>query len=391
MQASQFAGAEGLLEPLLWGGSVSEVDRFALPVGTVTFFLSDIEGSTRLWEADAEAMAAAVAVHYELLGEAVAAHGGVRPVEQGEGDSIVAAFSRASDAVAAALDVQRALCGCDWPGGAVLAVRIALHTAEAQLRDEGNYFGVGLSRCARLRAIAHGGQIVVSRAVHDLVVDRLPDGAAFVDCGVHRLRDLGRPEQVYVVAHPELPGAFGPLRSLDTLPNNLPAQLTTFVGRERELVEIGGELSATRLLVLTGAGGCGKSRLAAQTAADALERFGDGAWWLELAPLTDPPAVGRALADAVGVRPFPGQTELQAAAAYLAARRALVVLDNCEHLLEACAEAAVALLHGCPDVTVLATSRAPLGVAGETDWSERCRAWRRWSSLTRCVCSSIAR
>lgn len=362
-----------LARPNLWGDGVSRIPgkgemAFALPAGTVTFLLTDIEESTRLWESHAEAMTQAVPAHYALLSDAVGRHGGVRPVEQGEGDSIVAAFSRASDALAAALDAQRALSSQAWPEGLKLRVRIALHTAEAQLRDEGNYFGVALSRCARLRAIAHGGQTLLSRAVYDLVVERLPDEVTLVDLGTHRLRDLGRPEHVFLLSHPELPASAEPLRSLDSLPNNLPEQLTSFVGRTDELHDIGQALEGTRMLSLTGAGGCGKTRLAAQAAADALERFPGGAWWVELAPLADPDAVGPALGEALGVLPLPGQSSLQAVVAHLAGASALIVLDNCEHLLERSATTADALLRGCPGVTVLATSRAPLGVAGETHW-----------------------
>src|SRR6516165_2636347 len=341
---------------------------FALPAGTVTFLLSDIEGSTRLWASDPDAMAEAVPVHYALLSSAIGRHGGVRPIEQGEGDSVVAAFARASDAIAAALDAQLALAGHPWPGGLDLRVRIALHTGEAQLRDEGNYFGVALSRCARLRAIAHGGQTLLSRAVHDLVVERLPDGVALVDLGTHRLRDLGRPEHVFALNHPDLPASAEPLRSLDALPNNLPDRLTSFIGRERELEQVSGALSASRLVTLTGAGGCGKTRLAAQAAADALDAFPDGVWWIDLAPLADAEAVGPALDEVIGVRPLPGQSSLEAAASQLANARVLIVLDNCEHLLEASARMAEALLHRCPGVVVLATSRAPLGVGGETTW-----------------------
>ncbi|HST43401.1 MAG TPA: hypothetical protein VLK58_28000, partial [Conexibacter sp.] len=277
-------------------------------------------------------------------------------------------FSRASDALAAALAAQRALAAQAWPGELDLRVRIALHTAEAQLRDEGNYFGVALSRCARLRAIAHGGQTLLSRAVHDLVVERLPDGAELLDLGSHRLRDLGRPEHVFLLSHPDLPQSAEPLRSLDALPNNLPEQLTSFVGRSGELRDIGEALAQTRLLTLTGAGGCGKTRLAAQAAADALERFPGGVWWVELAPLADPDAVGPTLGEALGVKPLPGQSSLEASVAHLAGAQALVVLDNCEHLLDACAASADALLRGCPGVSVLATSRAPLAVDGETHW-----------------------
>jgi predicted ATPase/class 3 adenylate cyclase/DNA-binding CsgD family transcriptional regulator len=351
-------------------GPKSETASFALPAGTVTFLLSDIEGSTRLWESHPDAMRVAVPEHYELLSAAVASHDGVRPVEQGEGDSVVAAFTRASDALAAALEAQRALLLRSWPDGIELRVRIALHTAEAQLRDEGNYFGVALSRCARIRAIARGGQTLLSRSVRDLVVDRLPEHVELVDCGEHRLRDLGRPEQVFALAHPDLPAIEpGELHPLESLPNNnLPGQLSSFVGREHELSELRATLAATRMLTLTGAGGSGKTRLALTLAAEALDRYPDGVWWVELAALADPALVGETTAAAIGVRPLPGMTSLQAVCRALTAGRALVVLDNCEHLLDACAEAAAALLESCPGVTVLATSRAPLGVPGESDW-----------------------
>jgi predicted ATPase/DNA-binding CsgD family transcriptional regulator len=321
-----------------------------------------------MWQDEPEGMARAVPEHYALLQEAVARHGGVRPVEQGEGDSIVAAFSRGSDAAAAALEIQRCMRTHGWPEGPVLRVRVALHTAEAQLRNEGNYFGLALSRCARLRELAHGGQVLVSRTTHDLVVDRLPAGARLADRGVHRLRDLGRPEHVHELLDEDDPQEFPPLRSLDVLPNNLPDQLTSFVGRVGELRGIQAALDSTRLLTLTGAGGCGKTRLALQTAADTVDRHLDGSWWVELAPLVSSEQIGPALAGVLGVRPLPGQTALDAAVSHLAGRRALVVLDNCEHLLEASAAVAEAVLRAGPAVVVLATSRAPLGVAGETNW-----------------------
>ena len=347
---------------------MSEVSAFALPAGTVTFLLTDIEGSTRLWESASEAMPAAVARHYEILDEAIARHAGVRPVEQGEGDSVVAAFTRATDALAAALDAQRGLVAEEWPDGAELRVRIALHTGDARLRDEGNYFGAAVNRCARLRAIAHGGQVLLSGATADLVADGLPDGAQLLDLGVHRLRDLGRPERVFALAHSDLPGEQRPLRSLDELANNLPAQLTSFVGRRRELAELREALTSTRILTLTGAGGCGKTRLGLQLAADALDSYPDGVWCVELAPLSDANLAVSALATAIGVRPLPGQTPLDAVVLRLASARALVLLDNCEHLLEPSADLAEGLLRGCPDVAVVATSREPLGVEGETTW-----------------------
>jgi class 3 adenylate cyclase len=354
-------------DPLL-GSGIEETSRFHVPAGTVTFMLTDIDGSTRLWARFPDAMASAVAQSYAILERAITEHDGVRPIEQGEGDSLVGAFSRASDALAAALQAQLQLRSVASSDELDLRVRIALHTADAQLRDEGNYFGLALSRSARVRSIARGGQTVLSRTTRDLVVDRLPAGVELVDCGVHRLRDLGRPENVFVLVHPDLDGDVGPLRSLDAFPNNLPDQLTTFVGRNAELGQLGEALAETRLLTLTGAGGGGKTRLALQLAADLLEGFADGVWWVDLAPVSDPQLVGEALAGVLGVRPLPGMTMLEACGNYLASARALVVLDNCEHLLAGCAEVAEGLLHACPDLVVIATSRTPLGVAGETDW-----------------------
>ena len=343
--------------------------KLGLPAGTVTFLLSDVERSTRLWCEFPEAMPAAVAQVYAILDEAVAAHDGVRPMEQGEGDSVVAAFSRASDALAAALQAQRVLHTRPWPDEMELGVRIALHTAEAQLRDEGNYFGIALSRCARIRAIAPGGQTLLSHATHDLIADRLPDNVELLDCGEHRLRDLGRPERIFALVHPELPAPEPALlASLGAVPTNLPGQLSSFVGREHELEELRAALGATRMLTLTGAGGSGKTRLALALAGGSLEDYPDGVWWIDLASQMDAAVLGEAIAEPVGVRPLPGMTSLQAVCGALVRARTLVVLDNCEHLLEACAEAARALLESCRNLKVLATSRAPLGLPGESAW-----------------------
>src|SRR3954451_4155193 len=319
--------------PLMWGEPPvrAEVDGrsgFHLPAGTVTLLMSDIEASTWRWSELPDGMERAVADSYAILGRAITCHDGVRPVEQGEGDSVVGAFSGASDALAAALQAQLALRAHDWPDGVDLRVRVALHTADAQPRDDGNDFGLALSRCARLRAIAHGGQTLLSRATRDLVVDRVPQSVELVDCGMHRLRDLGRPEHVFALVHPGLDGDPAALRSLDTFPNNLPDQLTSFVGRAQELAQLHDALTQTRLLTLTGAGGAGKTRLALQLAADALERFPDGAWWVELAPVADPRQVGEVLSVALGVRPLPMMTALEASCARLAGLRALVVIDN---------------------------------------------------------------
>ena len=344
-----------------------EAASATLPIGTVTFLLTDIEGSTRLWETAGDAMPGAVKRHYEILDAAIGRHSGVRPEEQGEGDSVVAVFIRAADALAAAVEAQRALRAQTWPGGVALQVRMALHTGEAQLRNASNYFGPAIICCARLRGLAHGGQVLLSRAAHDLVQDRLPDGVALLDLGVHRLRDLDRPEHVFALSHPALAVA-RPLPSPDAPAHNLRHELSSFVGRERELSDVREALVATRLVTLTGPGGAGKTRLALRAAWEAVDAFPGGVWWVELAPLADERLVGAAVAEALGVRPLPGMTELQAASAYLAASRALLILDNCEHLSAACAEVAETLLRAAAELVVIATSRVRLGVSGEAEW-----------------------
>ncbi len=338
---------------------------FSLPTGTVTFLLTDIEGSSTRWDADPEQMGPAVSRHYALLDEAVARHGGVRPVEQGEGDSIVAAFSRASDAIAAAVDAQRAV---ESELAEVFRVRMAIHTGEAQLRDEGNYFGQAVIRCARLRALGHGGQILVSRTTADLGADTLPDRCELRDLGEVRLRDLGRREHVYELEHPDLPRGFAPLRTLDSVPTNLPTPLTSLIGREQELVELAGLLREHRLVTLTGVGGAGKTRLAMQVSADVIDAFPDGVWWIELAPLPSGDRVTGAVLHSSGGSQTPGTPAIDALIARLADRQTLIVLDNCEHLLNACGDLVDTMLRACPGVRVLATSREPLGVPGELTW-----------------------
>lgn len=337
------------------------------PSGTVTFLLTDVEGSTQAWQADRAAAALAVTRQEEILAAAIAAHRGFRPVEQGEGDSVVAAFAKASDAVAAAVAAQIGLAREPWPTGEPIRVRMALHTGEAEARD-GRYAGSTIIRTARLRAVAHGGQTVLSRATAELVSDALPEGVALADLGSHRLRDLTRAEQVFQVTHPDLPAAFPPLRSLDRVANNLPAQLTSFIGREAELAQVDRLLAQVRLLTLTGVGGCGKTRLAAHAAASVAESFPAGVWWVELAPLGPGSAVSTAALSALGLREQPSRSAIDQLADHFGAGRALVVADNCEHLLDSVVELVEPLLGRSPGLTVLATSREPLGVAGETTW-----------------------
>jgi predicted ATPase/class 3 adenylate cyclase/DNA-binding CsgD family transcriptional regulator len=333
-----------------------------LPTGTVTLLLADVEGSTRLWETQPEEMTAAIARLNRVVSDVIAAHDGVRPIEQGEGDSFVAAFARASDAVAAALELQRAPL-------APIRLRIGVHTGEVQLRDEGNYAGPTINRTARLRDLAHGGQTVLSGATEGLVVDRLPEDVWLTDLGTHPLRDLPRPERVVQLCHPDLVNEFPPLRvSKAVVSPHLPVQLTSFVGREAELTQVRELLSQNLLVTLTGAGGVGKTRLAVQIAAHLAGEFADGVWYVDLAPITDPEVVPIAVTRALGLPDQPGRSTMDTLTRFVAERRMLVVLDNCEHLLDASAELVVALLGAAAGLTLLATSREAIGVAGEVGW-----------------------
>jgi predicted ATPase/class 3 adenylate cyclase/DNA-binding CsgD family transcriptional regulator len=333
-----------------------------LPTGTVTLLLADVEGSTRLWETHPDEMTTAITRLNQTVSTLISAHDGARPVEQGEGDSFVAAFSRASDAVACALDLQRAPL-------APIRLRIGVHTGEVQLRDEGNYAGPTINRTARLRDLAHGGQTVLSGAAEDMVVDRLPDGAWLTDLGNHPLRDLPRPERVVQLCHPDLRNEFPPLRTPKAVvAHNLPVQLTSFVGRGAQISEVRQLLADNRLVTLTGAGGVGKTRLAVQVAAQAGGEFGDGVWYVDLAPIAHPGLVSVTVARALGLPDQPGRSTMDTLLRFVRDRQILVVLDNCEHLLDACAELVVALLGGAPRLTVLATSREPIGVTGEATW-----------------------
>lgn len=338
-----------------------------LPDGTVTFLLTDIEGSTRLWAEDATAMRAALERHDALAAACFVRHEGALVKARGEGDSLFAVFARTTDAVAAALEFQRALLETPWETSVPLRVRIAIHPGEAALRDN-DYYGPAVNRCARLRNIAHGGQVLLSLAASALAGDHLPLEATLQDLGIHALRDLASPEHVFQLVHPELPTGFGALRSLDAFPNNLPRQLTSFVGREQEMLQVRALLENTHLLTLTGMGGCGKTRLALQVAVEVLDEYPDGAWLVELARVTDAAQVPRAVAALVGVREEPHRPLLATLVEVLRERRTLLVLDNCEHLIGAVAELAETLLRGSTQVRVLATSREALGVPGETTW-----------------------
>ncbi|MGH7750487.1 MAG: ATP-binding protein, partial [Candidatus Dormibacteria bacterium] len=243
-----------------------------------------------------------------------------------------------------------------------------LHTGQAQIRGGRFAAESAITRCARLGALAHGGQILVSNATADLLADELPPEVAVVPLGLHRLRGLGRPERVFQLSHPAMPARFPPLRSLDMLPNNLPAQLTSFVGREAELAELGRLVDRTRMVSLVGAGGCGKTRLAAQVAADVAEAHPDGVWWVDLAPLSDPAQVPQAVLAAMGIGDTRGRDASERLTVFLADQRVLLVLDNCEHVVAAASGLLDSALRACPNLVALATSREPLGLPGELVW-----------------------
>ncbi|MGO4446106.1 LuxR C-terminal-related transcriptional regulator [Mycobacterium sp. 2YAF39] len=333
-----------------------------LPTGTVTLLLADVEGSTRLWETQPDEMAAAITLLDSTLAELTAAYNGVRPVEQGEGDSFVVAFARASHAVACALALQRAPL-------APIRLRIGVHTGEIQLRDEGNYIGPTINRAARLRDLGHGGQTLLSGTTHDLVLDALPEDAWLNDLGRHELRDLPRPERVAQLSHPDVRNEFPPLRAPSSLATqNLPAQLTSFVGRTAEMADVRARLSQNRLVTLTGAGGSGKTRLAVEIAASIAGEFAGGVWYVDLAPITNPVVVAVTVARALGLPDQPGSSAAESVVRHVGDHRMLIVLDNCEHLLDASATMITELLRGCPSVTLLTTSREPIGMPGELTW-----------------------
>jgi predicted ATPase/class 3 adenylate cyclase/DNA-binding CsgD family transcriptional regulator len=328
---------------------------------TVTLLLADVEVSTRLWQTQPEEMTGAAARLEQTVSEVIAAQGGVRPVEQGEGDGFVAAFARASDAVACALELQRAPLS-------PIRLCIGVHTGEVQLRDEGSYAGPTINRTARLRDLAHGGQTVLSGATESLVIDWLPAGAWLTDLGTHRLGDLARPERVVQLCHPDLRNEFPPFATANNgVVHGLPVQLTSFVGREAQIGQVRQLLADNRLVTLTGAGGVGKTRLAAQVAAELADEFGDGVCYVDLAPI-DPDVVAVTAARALGLPDQPGRSTMDTLLRFVRDRHMLVVLDNCEHLLDACAELVVALLGGARGLSVLATSREPIGVTGEATW-----------------------
>jgi predicted ATPase/class 3 adenylate cyclase len=337
----------------------------SLPTGTVTFLFTDIEGSTRLLQQLGDRYPDVLTTHHRLLRTAIQEAQG--QVVDTQGDAVFAAFPRARDALLGAVAAQRAVQGQSWPNGIALRVRMGLHTGEP-VSGETGYVGIDVHRAARIAAAGHGGQILVSGVTHALVAKDLPEGVRLRDLGEHRLKDLAHPYRVFQVLTRDLSSDFPPLRSLDARPHNLPIQLTNFIGRAREIAEIKRLLGAARLVTLTGSGGAGKTRLALQVAADVVEGYPEGVWLAEFAPIAAPALVPKTVASALNVPEQPTRDMIETLVDALRPKALLLVLDNCEHLLAACGDLAVALLRNCPRVRILATSREGLGVPGESLW-----------------------
>jgi predicted ATPase/class 3 adenylate cyclase len=335
-----------------------------IPTGTVTLLFTDIEGSTRMWDAEPEAMTLGLRRHDEILRGTIEQAGGY--VFKTVGDAFCAAFSTAEAALAAAVAAQRALTGQDWPTRQPILVRMGLHTGACEERDS-DYFGPAVNRVARLESVAHGGQVLLSGATAELLSEALPAGVTLRDLGAHRLKDLGRPEQVFQLEADYLPADFPPLTSLDNpdLPNNLPGQLSAFIGREHELAEVRSLAASARLVTLTGSGGSGKTRLALEAAVELLDSALDGVWFADLAAVTDGDQVPGAVAAALGLPDHSGQGVLGSVLEVLCGEDVVLVLDNCEHVIDDAARFCEQVIRYCPHVRFLATSREPLGIEGE--------------------------
>ena len=341
----------------------------AFPTGTVTFLFTDIEGSTKLAQQYPDAMPALLARHDGILNQAIQACNGF--VFQIVGDSFSAAFHSASDALNAALEAQRLLHNEEW-SPAPIKVRMGIHAGAAQVDavpNEVRYSGYAtLALTQRIMSAGHGGQILLSQTAHDLTRDKLPPQAQFIDMGERCLKDVVLPEHLYQLTVPDLPSEFPPLDTLESFNHNLPTQLTSFIGREKEVDELKKLIAANRIVTLTGSGGAGKTRLSLQVGAECLSLFSSGVWFAELAAVTDPALVPQTLLSIFNLREDSHRTALEVLISYLRPKTVLLILDNCEHLIEACAQISEALLRACPKLKILASSREALGISGEAPY-----------------------
>ena len=337
-------------------------DAPSLPSGTVTFLFTDLEGSTRLWEAHPDAMQVALARHDEILRSNVEGRGGV--VIKTMGDGFHAAFATAADAIRAAVDAQRALGEETWGEPGELRARMGIHTGPAELRD-GDYYGIAVNKAARITSVGHGGQILVSLATQTLARDELDDDLSLTDLGEHWLRDVSRVERVFQVVAPGLRTDFAPIRTALAVLGNIEDDLPSMVGRTSEERAVVEALGRQRLVTVTGPGGIGKTTLSIHVARELTERLHQGAWFCELAAADSATTLLEVVAATLGVPPVAGASLEESLAAFLSSREVLLVLDNCEHLTVAAARLASTALRAGPGVRVLATSREPLGIDGE--------------------------
>ncbi|HJR80326.1 MAG TPA: adenylate/guanylate cyclase domain-containing protein, partial [Anaerolineales bacterium] len=335
------------------------------PTGTVTFLFTDIEGSTKLAREFPERWESSRSRHHQILREAIESNSGF--VFQIIGDAFCAAFHTAANAIKAAVEAQQRLQGEAW-GEYVIRVRMGIHTGEAELRDDEYHGYLTLSLVQRIMSAGHGGQVLVSGATENLLRSQLLDNASLRDLGKHEFRDVPQPVRVFQVVASNLPVEFPALRTIHSHPNNLPTQLTSFVGREKELADIQKLLSDTHILTLIGPGGTGKTRISIQVASALLDIYPDGLWLVELAPILDPLLVPRVTARIMGLRDEPQRPVIDMLCDYLQEKKMLLILDNCEHLVDACARMADRILHAAPDVRILASSREALGIGGEVTY-----------------------
>jgi predicted ATPase/class 3 adenylate cyclase len=333
-----------------------------LPSGNVTFLMSDIQGSTRLWETQAEAMRLAVQDLDELVLNAVSASDGVLLKERGEGDSHFAVFSEPTKAVQCAVHIQRLLAAYPWQTTTQLSSRMGIHSATAHPTGA-DYYGPDVNRCARIRGAGHGGQILISQPARD-GIEATSEGWSLDDLGLHRLLDLSEPQRIFQVHADGLKDTFAPLKSLNAVKHNLPVQLTSFIGREKELEELRKLAANARLVTVLGPGGAGKTRIALQLAAESIEKVKGGVWFVDLSTLRDGSAIAQKVVEDLFIRAGADSSE-DAVVAHFQGPSSILLLDNCEHLAKDAAVLVGHLLKQCPEIYVIATSREPLGLAGE--------------------------
>ena len=334
-----------------------------LPNGTVTFLFTDIEGSTRLAQEHPDHWESMRDRHDAILKSAIESHNGY--VFQSVGDAFAAAFPSARDALLSAIKSQLDLAHENW-AAAPIKVRMGIHTGQAEVQESGEYRGyLTLSRIQRLMSAGHGGQVLVSLATQELIRDDMPEGVTLHDLGELRLRDMSHPEHIYQLDIPNLPVDFPPIKTIDVARHNIPAQMTSFIGREKEMAEIKQALSDNRLVTLTGSGGAGKTRLSLEVGSQSLNEFSNGVWLAEFADVTDPGLVPQTLLSIFNLREDSHRSVSEVLIDYLRAKTILLLFDNCEHLIDACARISESLLQACPKLRILASSREALGIAGE--------------------------